>query len=139
MPAEDSVLLTLPRVFLFLTPLPTGPCRAAPTVCTMILKGGGAGRGWSQVSWTSKSPLGSRKSRYVQFECVCAAVWESVSQCERGCPTVGRYFPLWEGVWDGVSHCGKVCGMVCPIVGRCVGCVCVCACVCVCPCHVCSR
>ena len=73
------------------------------------IKRGGAGRGWSQVSWTSKSPLGSRKSRYVQFECVCAPVWESVSQCERGCPTVGRCVPLWEGVWD----------------------VCVCACVCV--------
>ena len=44
-------VLTLPRVFLLLTPLPVGPCRA-PTVCTMILKGVGVGRGWSQVSLT---------------------------------------------------------------------------------------
>ena len=44
---------------------------------------------------------------------VCAPVWESVSQCERGVP-----------LWDGVSHCRKMCGM----------CVCVCVCVCACVC-----
>ena len=96
---------------------PAGPCQAAPTVCTMILKVGGGGRGWSQVSWTSKSPLGSRKSRYVQFECVCAPMWEVCHSVRGGVP-----------LWDGVSHCGTVC----PIVGRCVGCVCVCVHVCVC-------
>ena len=79
MPAEDCGVLTLPRVFLFLTPLPAGPCRAAPTMCTMILKVGGGGREWSQVSWTSKSPIGSRKSRYVQFECLCPSVGKCVT------------------------------------------------------------
>ena len=113
MPAEDW-WCAYPSGGVFLSSLHSlqALARAAPTVCTMILKGGGVGRGWSQVSWTSKSSLGSRKSRYVPFECVCAPVWESVSQCERGLP-----------LWDGVSHCGKVCGM----------CVCLCMCVCVLP------
>ena len=107
-------VLTLPRVYLFLTPLPAGPCRAAPTVCTMILARGGV-RSVGPV----RAHLGAERVGMSSLSVSvpqCGKVCRSV---KGGCPTVGWCVPLWEGV----------CGV----------CVCVCACVCVSPCHVCSR
>ena len=93
-----------------LTPLPAGPCRAAPTVGTMILKGGGVGRGWSQFSLISQSSLGSRKSRSLGVSSLSV----SVPQCGRVCPTVG-----WCTIVVGCPSVGGClqCGRVCPSVG----------------------
>ena len=86
-----------------LTPLPAGPCRAAPTVGMMILKGGGVGRGWSQFCLISQSSLESRKSRSlgVSSLSVCPPVWW-VCPCVLGCAPVQ----------EGVSQCGTVCPSV---------------------------
>ena len=86
-----------------LTPLPAGPCRAAPTVGMMILKGGGVGRGWSQFCLISQSSLESRKSRSlgVSSLSVCPPVWW-VCPCVLGCAPVQ----------EGVSQCVRVCPCV---------------------------
>ena len=86
-----------------LTPLPAGPCRAAPTVGMMILKGGGVGRGWSQFCLISQSSLESRKSRSlgVSSLSVCPPVWW-VCPCVLGCAPVQ----------EDVSQCGTVCPSV---------------------------
>ena len=107
---------------------------------TMILKGGGVGRGWSQFSLISQSSLESRKSRSLGVSslsvsvpqcggCVpvcwgvpqckrvfpsvgqCVLVCEGVSLCVRVCPSVGGCVPLWIGV--------SLCVRVCPSMGVC--------------------
>ena len=89
---------TLPRVFLLLTPVPAGPCRVAPTVCMMLLKGGGAGRGWSQVSWTGQSSLWSGQSMSLGV----SSLRVSVPQCARCVPRTVESVPQCGGcvtVW----------------------------------------
>ena len=92
---------------------PLGPCRTAPTVCMMILKKHGVGRGWSQVRWTCQSSLGSRRNRSLGLSlCVCVFLFflcMCVVVCVAAC----------------VSRCVYVCACVC-------ACVCVRACVRVC-------
>ena len=103
-----------------LTPLPAGPCRAAPTVGMMILKGGGVGRGWSQFCLISQSSLESRKSRSLGVSSLsvsvpqcggCVPVWWGVPQCKRVCPSVEWCVPMCEGV--------SLCVRVCPSTGVC--------------------
>ena len=103
-----------------LTPLPAGPCRAAPTVGMMILKGGGVGRGWSQFCLISQSSLESRRSRSLGVSSLsvslpqcggCVPVCWDVPQCKRVCPSVGRCVPVCEGV--------SLCVRVCPSMGVC--------------------
>ena len=101
---------TLPRVFLLLPPLPTGSCRAAPTVCTMILKGAELEGGGVRSVGPVRAHLGTERVGM-------SSLSVSVPQCGKVCRSVRGGVPLW----DGMSHCGKVCGM----------CVCVCVHVCV--------
>ena len=86
--------------------LPSGPCRAAPTVCTMVMKWGGIGRGWGQVRWTCQSSLGNRRCVWHGWECGwkcgCCLLW-----VERTCG---------PGVWMGIPQCRSGWGM----------CMCVC-------------
>ena len=86
---------------------------------TMILKGGGVGRGWIQFSLISQSSLESRKSRSLGDTSLsvsvpqcggCVPVWWGVPQCKRVCPSVGGCVQAWEGV----SLC------VCRSMGGCV-------------------
>ena len=87
-----------------LTPLPAGPCRAAPTVGMMILKGGRVGRGWSQFCLINQSSLENRKSRSLGVSSLSV----SVPQCVGVCPSARVCVP----VWDSVSQCVRVCPCV---------------------------
>ena len=74
----------------------------------MILKGGGVGRGWSQVRWTCRSSLDSEQEQVL------------------GVSGVGGHGCLvdvcvWLGDWVWVVWVGELVFMwVCPIVSGCV-------------------
>ena len=116
---------------------------------TMILKGGGVGRGWSQFCLISQSSLESRKSRSLGVSSLSVSVpqcggfvtvcW-GVPQCKRVCPSVGGCVSVCEGVSQYGCVCRSMGGCVPVREGlpqrRRVGGMCMCVCMCL--CHVCS-